>query len=44
VANKHEKNRQNSCRNVLPVYLFIFQLHYFIVLAATVFMVNEDYQ
>jgi len=30
------------CRNVLLVYLLIFQL-YFVVFAATMFMVNKDY-
>jgi len=31
------------CRNVLPVYLLIFQL-YLLFFAATMFMVNKDYQ
>jgi len=31
------------CRNLLPVYLFIFQLH-LLFFAATTFMVNKDYQ
>ena len=31
-----------GCRNLLPVYLFIFQLH-LLFFAATMFMVNKDY-